>query len=66
MDSKIALSWRTSSYSGNADGNCVEVALTDDAVHVRDSKDRAGGSHEFSPAQWAGLLATLRVGGPLG
>jgi hypothetical protein len=66
MDSESGLSWRTSSYSGDANGNCVEVALTDDAVHVRDSKDRAGGSHEFSRAQWAGLLTTLRAGGPLG
>lgn len=52
--------WRTSSYSGNADGNCVEVAITRDAVHVRDSKDRAGGVHEFTPAQWASFLKVAR------
>ncbi len=38
-----ATTWRTSSYSnGNGGGNCVEVATFDDAVAVRDSKDRGG------------------------
>ena len=43
--------WRKSSYSGNT-GNCVEVAITNEAVHVRDSKDPHGPVLSFSPAEW--------------
>ncbi|MDI3386278.1 DUF397 domain-containing protein [Streptomyces sp. B-S-A8] len=32
------LTWRKSSYSGAEGGQCVEVAATPDAVHIRDSK----------------------------
>lgn len=35
------LAWFKSSYSGTAGDNCVEVAVTEQAVHVRDSKDVA-------------------------
>jgi hypothetical protein len=42
------LSWRTSSYSGNADGNCVEIAVASRRVYVRDTKDRDGGTHHYS------------------
>lgn len=33
------LAWFKSSYSGTAGDNCVEVAVTEDTIHVRDSKD---------------------------
>jgi Domain of unknown function (DUF397) len=33
------LDWYKSSYSGTQGDNCVEVAVTGQAVHVRDSKD---------------------------
>jgi hypothetical protein len=33
------LAWFKSSYSGGNGDNCVEVAVTGQAVHVRDSKD---------------------------
>ncbi|MEU4497149.1 DUF397 domain-containing protein [Streptomyces sp. NPDC023998] len=33
------LAWFKSSYSGAEGGECVEVAVCPDAVHVRDSKD---------------------------
>ncbi|MDN3261254.1 DUF397 domain-containing protein [Streptomyces sp. CSDS2] len=33
------LAWFKSSYSGSAGDDCVEVAVTEQAVHVRDSKD---------------------------
>ncbi|SCK47894.1 protein of unknown function [Streptomyces sp. WMMB 714] len=35
------LEWIKSSYSTAQGDNCVEVAVTDQAVHVRDSKDLA-------------------------
>ncbi|MGW2649245.1 DUF397 domain-containing protein [Streptomyces sp. NPDC001393] len=31
--------WFKSSYSGSSGDDCVEVAVTAQAVHVRDSKD---------------------------
>ncbi|MFJ6502951.1 DUF397 domain-containing protein [Streptomyces sp. NPDC091879] len=34
------LAWFKSSYSGSGGGNCVEVALCPETVHVRDSKDK--------------------------
>jgi hypothetical protein len=36
--------WFKSSYSDSGGGNCVEVALGQDTVHVRDSKDKAAGA----------------------
>lgn len=35
------LNWFKSSYSTAQGDNCVEVAVTEQAVHVRDSKDVA-------------------------
>ncbi|MER6432617.1 DUF397 domain-containing protein [Streptomyces sp900105245] len=37
--SNIELAWFKSSYSGTQGDSCVEVAVTEQAVHVRDSKD---------------------------
>jgi Domain of unknown function (DUF397) len=51
MEDKIELRWRTSSYSGNGGGNCVEVAA-DGRVLVRDSQDRAGTVLRFPPTAW--------------
>ncbi|MBM9509463.1 DUF397 domain-containing protein [Actinacidiphila acididurans] len=36
------LAWFKSSYSGSQGDDCVEVAVTEGAVHVRDSKDKEG------------------------
>ncbi|MGW7509368.1 DUF397 domain-containing protein [Streptomyces massasporeus] len=33
------LAWFKSSYSGTQGDDCVEVAIAEQAVHVRDSKD---------------------------
>jgi hypothetical protein len=54
------LSWRTSSYSGDASGNCVEVAASPREVRVRDTKDRDGGVHQYSHNAWSSLLLSLR------
>ncbi|WP_316755403.1 DUF397 domain-containing protein [Streptomyces herbicida] len=37
--STTELAWFKSSYSGSSGDDCVEVALTEQAVQVRDSKD---------------------------
>jgi Domain of unknown function (DUF397) len=55
--------WRTSSYSGNSGGGCVEVAfLPDGAVGVRDTKDRTRAPHRYPASQWAAFLADVRTG----
>jgi Domain of unknown function (DUF397) len=51
MEDKINRRWRTSSYSGNGGGNCVEVAVGG-RVLVRDSQDRAGTVLRFPPTVW--------------
>lgn len=52
--------WRKSSYSNGAGGNCVEVGPTPGAVHVRDTKNRDGGTLTLTPATWHALTTTLR------
>ncbi|THA47291.1 DUF397 domain-containing protein [Streptomyces sp. A1136] len=37
--STTELAWFKSSYSGTQGDSCVEVAIAEHAVHVRDSKD---------------------------
>jgi Domain of unknown function (DUF397) len=52
------LHWRTSSYS-TGNGLCVELAVIDDGIAVRDSKDRAGGTLRFSGASFRAFLGAL-------
>jgi len=35
------LAWFKSSYSGSQGDSCVEIAIAERAVHIRDSKDVA-------------------------
>ena len=51
MEGKIGPRWRKSSYSGNG-GECVEVGQAEDAVAVRDTKDRTGAVLRFTPDAW--------------
>lgn len=53
--------WFKSSYSAN-NGNCVEVAIFDDAVAVRDSKNPTGPALQFSAQTWSGFVAAVRDG----
>ncbi|WP_437015554.1 DUF397 domain-containing protein [Streptomyces sp. enrichment culture] len=39
VDGAEVSAWRTSSYSSGEGGQCVEVATSAHAIHVRDSKD---------------------------
>jgi Domain of unknown function (DUF397) len=43
--------WRTSSYSGNNGGNCVEVTAAR-KIAIRDSKDPHGPVLAFAPKDW--------------
>ncbi|MFR9797259.1 DUF397 domain-containing protein [Streptomyces sp. MS06] len=48
--------WHKSTHSAEA-ANCLEIADTPLAVHVRDSKVPAGPRLSFPPDAWAGFLS---------
>ncbi|MFJ6619124.1 DUF397 domain-containing protein [Kitasatospora sp. NPDC091335] len=50
------LVWFKSSHSGTEGGACVEVALTQSAIHVRDSKDKAGPRLALTAEAWADFI----------
>jgi hypothetical protein len=52
--------WRTSSYTGNGGGNCVEVGQAGSAVAVRDTKDRDGVTLDVSALAWATFVVSVR------
>lgn len=55
--------WRKGSRSnGNGGNNCVEVALLDTVVAVRDSKCPGGRSLLFSPADWVKFVNDAKSG----
>lgn len=51
--------WFTASHSTGSHGS-VEVALAPDAVGVRDSEDRDGGTLVFTPHHWKTFIAALK------
>jgi hypothetical protein len=51
--------WHKSSYS-MSNGHCVEIAMEDGLVGVRDSKVQNGPVLRFGPAAWSALLAEVR------
>jgi hypothetical protein len=51
--------WRTSGYTGNGGGNCVEVGGAASVIVVRDTKDRNGGTLAFSGNAWDAFAASL-------
>ena len=56
-----AVAWRTSSYSGDNGGACIEVGTTGPAVAVRDSKHPNGPQLAFAPATWLAFTTQLKV-----
>jgi hypothetical protein len=60
MEDNIGQIWRTSSYTGNGGGNCVEVADAASVVLVRDTKDRDGAVLAVPAGAWQAFTATLR------
>ncbi|MFB4425904.1 DUF397 domain-containing protein [Streptomyces sp. NPDC006978] len=56
MAPEPALRWSKSSYSGAEGGQCVEVAESLGAVHVRDSKQLDGPMLTVGVRAWAGFL----------
>ena len=51
--------WRKASYS-NGQGQCIEAASTTDAVAVRDTTNRDGGTLAFSANAWQDFIAGLK------
>lgn len=51
--------WRKSSRSSNS-GNCVEVAIGESVVGVRDTRDREGTVLVISAQRWADFLNRLQ------
>ncbi|MFD5533976.1 DUF397 domain-containing protein [[Kitasatospora] papulosa] len=56
MAPESALLWSKSSYSGAEGGQCVEVAESPGAVHVRDSKQLDGPLLTVGTRAWASFL----------
>jgi hypothetical protein len=55
--------WRTSSFSDNNGGDCVEVAFDGDTVLVRDTKQQGRGPVlSFTRREWEAFLAGARGG----
>jgi hypothetical protein len=61
MEDNVNLNWRTSSYSGNGGGNCVEVADAGSRVMVRDTKHRGAGTLAFTADAWQTFTRSLRL-----
>jgi len=51
--------WRISSYSGG-NNQCVEVAVDNQVIGVRDTKARTAGELDVPTASWAALLEQIR------
>lgn len=53
--------WKKSRHS-NAEGNCVEVALVDGGIAMRNSRDPDGPALVYTPAEVAAFLAGAKDG----
>lgn len=51
--SNAELAWFKSSHSGTQGDNCIEVAVTEQAIHVRDSKDVTRPRFAVGHEEWA-------------
>ena len=50
------ITWYKSTASGGGQGNCVEVAVVDDSILVRNSKVPFGSVLSFTRQDWAAFL----------
>jgi len=53
--------WRKSRAS-QPGGNCVQVAISGEAVRIRHSRDIAGAVLSFTHAEWRAFLTGARAG----
>jgi hypothetical protein len=61
-DPLAGASWFKSSRSSGEGGACVEVAVGDGVVGVRDSKDQAGPVLVVTPDAWEALIRDIKDG----
>ncbi|MCF6526161.1 DUF397 domain-containing protein [Streptomyces sp. JJ36] len=59
-DHTSRLRWFKSSHSGSGGGDCVEVAIAPESVHVRDSKDPARRGLRVAKASWEAFAVHVR------
>jgi hypothetical protein len=59
---KAGTNWRRSTYSGSTNDNCVEVAVIEGRIHVRDSKSLTSPALIVGPSAWTALLARVKAG----
>jgi Domain of unknown function (DUF397) len=57
---ETAGNWRTATYSGANGGECVEVANAADAIMVRDTKNREGGTLSVPAIAWRAFIAEMK------
>lgn len=61
--SKLPVTWRSSTYSSNNGGQCLEVGEgAIDAVPVRDSKNPHGPALLVQPDAWAQFVSATQRG----
>jgi hypothetical protein len=56
-----SVAWRTSSYSGDNGGTCVEVGTTGPAVAVRDSNHPNGPQLAFPADTWQAFTNQVKA-----
>ncbi|MGW5099382.1 DUF397 domain-containing protein [Streptomyces sp. NPDC004100] len=61
-DDATDLKWFKSSYSSGNDGNsCVEIAVTPDTIHIRDSKHETGPQLALTQDTWTAFVSGVRA-----
>ena len=60
--SATELAWFKSSYSGSQGDSCVEIALTEQAICVRDSKDVTRPHFAVGRAEWSRFVGFVAEG----
>jgi hypothetical protein len=58
----ISQEWKKSSRSGSNGGSCVEVRGHEEAIQVRDTKDRGGPVLTFTRAEWEAFVGAVKDG----
>lgn len=60
MPAPVRLEFKRSSFCSV--GTCVEIALAEDGVAVRDSKSESGPVLNFTADEWGAFVAGVRAG----
>lgn len=55
-----ALQWFKSTYSSSEGGQCLEVAVSPQTIHIRDSKRPEGTVLQVSPTTWTTFTTALK------